>query len=59
MIIDLDFIHVISEMKKGNYEVNNLINRIATYTEMLLSFKPLELKYWLTEEDLQKIIKED
>jgi hypothetical protein len=26
---------------------------------MLLSFKPLELKYWLTEEDLQKIIKED
>jgi len=40
-------------------EVNNLINRIATYTEMLLSFKPLELKCWLTEEDLQKIIKED
>lgn len=60
-LIELNYLYGIRQINKGvSFDDTVLIyDKAPSYNRMLFSFKPLELKYWLTEEEIKALTESD
>lgn len=57
-LIDIAYKLGMESINNGNYgDYYYIFDKLPSYDKMVMSFKPLKPKYWLSEEDYLKIIK--
>ena len=54
-LIKLRYARELEHIDKYDFKYTLDLNNKYSYTRMLFSFKPLELKYWFTEEEIKEL----